>query len=103
VILALILLQVAAQPPAVAPPSPEIEVVGRRLAKLRLDLGIEGFELTGCRVSVSSGDAFVDGQACRAAAICVRRHDIASARLLDCIDGEIVLAVRQHDAPASQR
>ena len=85
------------------PIPPDVEVVGRRLAKLRLDIGVDDEGLTDCRITMTSGDSFVDSQACPAAKVCARGPSRAQAYLLACIDGRIGSAVLRHDRPASRR
>ena len=99
----LMLLQVA--PGAGVPPPPsaaeaaeqDIEVIGRKLRLLRLNLSMNERRLTGCAVAVSSTDRFVDAQACKAAYACVMSGVAESRRLLNCINGRIVEAVARHD------
>jgi hypothetical protein len=98
----LMLLQVA---PGASVPLPsaaeaaeqDIEVIGRKLRLLRLNLSMNERRLTGCAVAVSSTDRFVDAQACKAAYACVMSGVAESRRLLNCINGRIVEAVARHD------
>ncbi len=82
---------------AVVPPE-NIEVMGRRLEKLRLDLAMNDNRLKGCRVSVSSGDRFIDDQACKGAYSCVSSGVVESRTLLRCINDRIVVAVQSDKA-----
>jgi hypothetical protein len=100
-ILLFLLLQASGQPQAVEP-SPDVIVRGQHLSKLRLDISIDGDFLMDCHVAVSSGDTFIDSQACRAADVCVSRGMRTSSRLLACIDHRIALAVSRHDATKSE-
>lgn len=95
-LLALLLVQLAPAP--AAPPQPDIEVTGRHLSRLRLSLDIDGSVLKACRITVSSGDALIDAQACPAARTCVAQRPRTSTTLLACIDQRIGAAVRAHDA-----
>jgi hypothetical protein len=104
VILALLMLLQVAPGAGVPPPSAaeaaeqDIEVIGRKLRLLRLNLSMNDRRLTGCAVAVSSTDRFVDAQACKAAYACVMSGVAESRRLLNCINGRIVEAVARHDA-----
>ncbi len=95
-LLALLLAQLATAP--AAPPQPDIEVTGRHLSRLRLSLDLDGSVLKACRITVSSGDALIDAQACPAARTCVAQRPQTSTVLLACIDQRIGAAVRAHDA-----
>lgn len=94
-LLALLLAQLATAP--AAPPQPDIEVTGRHLSRLRLSLDLDGGVLKACRITVSSGDALIDAQACPAARTCVAQRPRTSTALLACIDQRIGAAVRAHD------
>ena len=95
-LLALLLAQLATAP--AAPPQPDIEVTGRHLSRLRLSLDIDGGVLKACRITVSSGDALIDAQACPAARTCVAQRPRTRTILLACIDPRLGTAVRAHDA-----
>jgi hypothetical protein len=99
-ILPFLLMQAVGQPQAVEP-SPDVVVTGRLFSKLRLGISLDGDFLVDCRVAVSSGDTFIDSQACRAAGVCVSRGMRTSSRLLACIDHRIALAVSRHEATNS--
>ena len=98
-----VLLLAAPQRPVAEATAPEIEVIGKRLAKIRLDISRDGVEVTGCRVAVTSGDKFVDDQACPAAKVCFRRGNMDYTHLLSCIDHRIALTISQLDAATRKR
>lgn len=98
-----VLLLAAPQGPVVEATAPEIEVIGKRLAKIRLDISRDGVEVTGCRVAVTSGDKLVDDQACPAAKVCFRKGNMDYAALLSCIDHRIALTISQLDAALRKR
>lgn len=97
-LLALLLAQLATAPVRPdAPSQPDIEVSGRHLSRLRLSLDIDGGVLKACHITVSSGDALIDAQACPAARTCVAQRPRTSTTLPACIDQRIGAAVRAHD------
>lgn len=88
------LLQSASVPAEVVSKDREIEVLGNRLKKLTLDLAMNGARLAGCRVSTSSGDHFIDRQACKAAYACVSDGVTGAQQQIACINSGILSAVR---------
>jgi len=90
------LAQLVAQVPVPEDQS-DIQVVSRRLAKLRLDVGLAQGQITGCRVTVTSGDKIIDGLACNAAYRCVRSGVTPRDHLLSCINNKIAAVVLRGD------
>jgi hypothetical protein len=89
-----LLLQSATMPAELSGEGREIEVLGSRLKKLTLDLAMSGASVARCRVSTSSGDDFVDRQACRAAYACVSDGVTGAQQLIVCMNSRILSAVR---------
>lgn len=81
----------------------DIQVLGRRLKKLNLDLTIRERQLRHCRISISSGDRFIDRQACRAAFSCVFNGVIDASPLLACMNNRIFMAVQNEKVKSAER
>jgi hypothetical protein len=79
----------AASAPAAA--TPDIVVVAEKLRKIRLsaDSDDQG-RITACRVTVSSGDAKLDGYACEATRVCAAGGVQSSDAVADCVDGRMI-------------
>jgi len=90
VILPLLLAGAAAVPP---PPAvePDIQVIARKLRKIRVSADADDAgKITACRVTVSSGEAALDGHACDATRQCATRGLGSSDAIADCVDQSMI-------------
>jgi hypothetical protein len=86
-------LLLAAQAPAETPP--DVVVIGDKLKRLRLstDIARDG-HVRACQVTISSGDAAIDRQACLSTRDCVSEGKRGGEALADCVDAKLVAFVR---------
>jgi TonB family protein len=80
---------------AAAPADPaDITVVGARLKKIRLsaDTNSKG-QITRCQVTISSGDAAFDAQACEATRACAAEGAKESDAMTECVDRRMIAFV----------
>jgi TonB family protein len=84
-------LLAAAAAPMTPPAAGDIVVVAEKLRKIRLsaDSDDQG-RITACRVTVSSGDAKLDEQACEATRACAAAGARSGDTVADCVDGRMI-------------
>ncbi len=97
------LLAAAQSAPNPAAPA-EIDVIGARLKKIRLQADADGNgQIAKCEVTASSGDATLDSQACEATQRCAAQGIKESEAMADCVDGRIAAFVKAQVAQHESR
>ena len=75
--------------------APDIVVTGERLRRLRISTNINRRgQVRRCEVTVSSGDASIDRQACLSTRVCVTNGYRGGEGLANCVDTALIAFVR---------
>ena len=88
--------------PATPPPAEDIVVTAARLKKIRISADSDdNGRITTCAVTVSSGNAGLDGFACQATRDCAAAGVQTGGAIADCVDHKMIAFASTHGLAAA--